>query len=797
MKISLDWIADFVDVGDLSPTQIADRLTMCTAEVEDVETLRHSVQGVVVGKILSVESIAGVDPHLRWVVVDCGGRQYTTVCGAANVRPGLLSAFAPPGTRLADGQVVNKIELAGRLSEGVLCSPRELGLSRWHEGILECPADLIPGAPLEKYIPPADTLIEIDNKSLTHRPDLWGHYGFARELAAIFQRPLRPLGMADLARFDVLPSVPLLVEDLEDCPCYGCLMMEMPAADPAPLVLQRRLHAVGQRTFNLAVDLTNYILWELGQPMHAFDGELVQAIRVAHAGTVKFFVTLDGQERPLLPEDLLIWDGKEPVALAGIMGGLATEVRPTTRRVLLESANFKASRIRRTSVRLDLRTESAQRFEKSQPPILVKWGVARFLHLLEENRVPVRVLSRFTVAGDLGERPRTVVLAPGELNRLAGTTIPEQTAISILHRLGFEASPGAEGQLMVQVPPFRSAKDISIPADIVEEVLRIYGYDNIPPRMPEFPLRPLPVNRRLRLEHRARRLLAAVHRFVEVQTYGWMDDRFLETLGYEPPRPIILRNPLVSFNRLLRTSLLPNLLALIEKNRLHREEFRIFELGHVYSVGDDGCPVEEGRLAGLSFLAQEKADMEAHFLSIKAALEDLGELLGGGGFRFRLEKSAGLPWQAPERWLSVYQGDRPVGGLGVLENPAREAVVPEGGQVVWFELNMDALEGVLWPPKRYVPPPAFPGSVQDFSLLWSAAEGFAPLEAILEQFQHPLVQKRQFVYVYKGKGLPEGMASFTFRYWIGHKDRTITSEEIEGFRSALLAFLERHGIRLR
>ena len=797
MKISLDWIADFVNIHDLSPTQIADRLTMCTAEVEDVQTLRRCVEGVVLGKILSVETIPGVDPHLRWVVVDCGGRQFGTVCGAANARPGLVSAFAPPGTRLADGQVVSKIELAGRVSEGVLCSPRELGLSRWHEGILECPPDLTPGAPLEKYIPTTDVLIEIDNKSLTHRPDLWGHYGFARELAAIFERPLRPLGMADLARFDALPPVPLSVEDFEDCPCYGCLMMEMPAADPSPLLWQRRLHAVGQRTFNLAVDLTNYILWEIAQPMHAFDGELVRAIRVAHAGTVKSFVTLDGQERPMLPEDLLIWDEKEPVALAGIMGGLATEVRPTTRRILLESANFKASRIRRTSVRLDLRTESAQRFEKSQPPILVKWGVARFLHLLEEHRVPVQVLSRFTVAGDLGESPRTIVLAPGELDRLAGTTIPAGTAISILHRLGFEASASEEGHLVVKVPPFRSAKDISIPADIVEEILRIYGYDNIPPRMPEFPLRPLPVNRRLRLEHRARRLLAAVHRFVEVQTYGWMDDRFLEALGYQPLRPIVLRNPLVSFNRLLRTSLLPNLFALIEKNRSHREAFRIFELGHVYSMSENGTPVEEGRLAGLSFLSEEKADAESHFLSVKSALEDLGEALAGGSFRFRLENSAELPWQVPGRWLSVHQGDRLVGAIGVLEGPARQAVIPEGGQVVWFELNMDALEGVLWPAKRYVPPPAFPGSVQDFSLLWPAAEGFAPLEAILDRFEHPLIQKRQFLYVYRGKGLPEGMGSYTFRYWIGHRDRTITSEEIERFRSELLAFLERHEIRLR
>lgn len=797
MKISLDWISDFVDLSDLTPTQIADRLTMCTAEVEGVETIERSVQGVVSAKVCTVEAIPGAEAHLRWVVVDYGGKTVGTVCGAPNVRPGMITALALPGTRLADGQVVQPQEVAGRLSNGVLCSPRELGLSRWHEGILECPEDLPAGRPLSEWIPPADVLIEIDNKSLTHRPDLWGHYGFARELAAIFERPLRALPMADLSLFDSLPAVPLEVEDFEDCPCYGCLLLEFPAAAPAPLVIQRRLHAVGQRTFNLAVDLTNYILWELGQPMHAFDGELVREIRVAHAGKVDRFVTLDGQERALRPEDLLIWDGKEPVALAGIMGGLATEVRSTTRRVLLESANFRAARIRRTSVRLDLRTESAQRFEKSQPPILVKWGVARFVQLLQEAGVPLQVTSRFTVAGNLAESYRTIELASGELDRLAGTTIPVPTAIAILQRLGFQATAGENGRLTVGVPPFRSAKDISIPADIVEEVLRIYGYDNIPPRMPEFPLRPLPVNRRLRLEHRARKLLAAVHRFVEVQTYGWMDDRLLAAIGYQPARPIVLQNPLVSYNRLLRTSLLPNLFALIEKNRSQREAFRIFELGHVYWLQENGLPVEEARLGGLSFLADEKADPEVHFLSVKGALEDLGELLAAGPLSFFREKTSELPWQLPEKWLSVHQGDRRVGAIGVLEGTIRDVVLPEGGQVVWFELNMDALEGVLWPAPRYVPPPAFPGSVQDFSVLWEAAEGFAALEAVLAGFRHPLVEKREFLYVYKGKGLPEGKASYTFRYWIGHRDRTITSEEIEAFRTEFLRFLEAHNLRLR
>jgi len=245
------------------------------------------------------------------------------------------------------------------------------------------------------------------------------------------------------------------------------------------------------------VDLTNYIMWEIGQPTHAFDGDRVHAIRVAPLGKPGAFVTLDGQERPLLADDLLIWNEKEPVALAGVMGGLESEVTPTTTCVLLESANFKASRIRRTSVRLDLRTEAAQRFEKGQPPVNVKVGTARALHCLIESGEPFEVTSRFTVAGDLKEKPRPLSISWRTVDTMAGQAIPREEAVRILRDLGFLAQDEGE-TLEVGIPAHRSEKDISIPADIVEEILRIYGYDRIVPRLPEGPMAALPVNEGLR-----------------------------------------------------------------------------------------------------------------------------------------------------------------------------------------------------------------------------------------------------------------------------------------------------------
>jgi phenylalanyl-tRNA synthetase beta chain len=396
--------------------------------------------------------------------VDCGKKTYTTVCGAPNVRVGLKAPFAPAGTVLAGNIIIEVSEVSGKPSQGILCSAAELGMSDWHEILLECPVSIKAGTPLEKFIPETDTLIEIDNKSLTHRPDLWGHYGFAREFAAIFGRELKPLPQIDLSQYDSLPAYPLKNEDYENCPCYGCVEFETRGTIPSPLYIQRRLHALGLRSYNMLVDVTNYVNWEIAQPTHAFDADKLGGIRVAtlgvrsqELGVRSEFTTLDGQTRKLLHEDLLIWGTTQgtpcdsaavcrlpsavscrPVALAGIMGGLETEVTVATTRILLESANFKAARIRRTANRLDLKTDASQRYEKSQPPSNVKVGIARILKLIEDSGADLKVLSRFTVDGDLQDAMRYIDIPAGRLEQLSGIKLPTERVTQILESLGFE-----------------------------------------------------------------------------------------------------------------------------------------------------------------------------------------------------------------------------------------------------------------------------------------------------------------------------------------------------------------------
>ena len=535
MHISLDWISDFVDLSGIEPKDIANRLTLATAEVEDFEILHRFVAGVVVGEVTAAEKITDANGKtLTFCTVDCGAKKYTTVCGAPNARVGLKAPFAPAGTNLANNVVIKESQMAGKPTQGILCSASELGMSQWHEIVFECPANTKNGTKFSDLVPATDVLIEIDNKSLTHRPDLWGHYGFAREFAAIFKRPLKPLPQHDLAQYDKLPAYPVAIDDLENCPCYSAIEFKVQGAVPSPVVMQRRLHALGQRTYNLLVDVTNYVNNEIGQPTHAFDGDLLKGIRVATMGknaqscgaNCSQFRTLDGQGRDLLPEDLLIWNAgsNSPVALAGIMGGLDTEVTAGTTKVLLESANFKAGRIRRTAGRLDLRTDASQRYEKSQPPSNVKVGTARILNLLEAAGVAFEVTSRFSFAGNLHDAWRTVTLEPGRLDTLAGITLPRETVLDILSSLGFKPKFEKDGTLTVEVPPYRSTKDISIGPDIIEEVLRVYGYDHIAPNMPAMPLKPLHVERHLELEKLAKKLLAGAHGFLEVHNYGWLND---------------------------------------------------------------------------------------------------------------------------------------------------------------------------------------------------------------------------------------------------------------------------------
>lgn len=797
MKISLEWLSDFVDISDISPEIISDRLTMATAEVEGFERIERHVEGVVIAEVISVEPLtadAEDEAGLVLVTVNTGDRTRVTVCGARNVRTGLKAPFAAAGCRLADGAEISVNEVAGKKSEGVLCSAKELGFSEFHEGLLECPSWMEAGASLSQYVKAHDVLFEIDNKSLTNRPDLLGHYGFAREVAAIFGRPLRELGQVNLSRLDHLPVVLIALDDTEACPCYTCIEFNVDALAASPLFIQARLHALGQRSFGLMVDLSNYVMLEIGQPTHAFDAESIKSIRVAPLGHEGTFQTLDSVWRKLRSSDLMIWNKARPVALAGIMGGLDSEVTGSTSRVLLESANFKGSRVRRTSTHLGLRTEASQRFEKNQPPANTRVAVGRILQILEENQIPYQPTSRFSVAGELQDAFRPLHLPVSVVKRAAGFPIEDGLVVSILSSLGFQAEIDASGELRLGIPSFRSEQDISIAPDIIEEVLRIYGYDNVPPELPTAHLKPVHIDDLLRREHKAQRMLAMGYGFAEVHTYIWTDDFWLKKLGFEPGPTLVLKNPSAEGKRQLRTTLMPNLLALVDQNRSQHRRAKFFEVGHVFKTSDGETCEERTHLAGVSFISSAEEDLESHYLSVKSAIEDVARVIGCGELRFKNSDVDGAPWLIDGNWVSVILNGESIGEIGLLSGHALELCAP-GGQVVWFELNLAKMAGHIFAEATYQPPPIYPLSWQDFTILWSLEKGYTELRRVLEEFGHSIMKRIDFRGVFKEPSSKDG--SYTFRFWLGAPDRTLTSEDLEQFHVGLLDYLSKREIKLK
>ncbi len=794
MKISLEWISQYVDISDLDPMIIANRLTMATAEVEGVETLKRTIKGIVVGEVISVKKISQ-DNKLSLVEVDCGEKKYVTVCGAPNVRVGMKSAFAPPGVMSAGNMKIEKTTIAGHTSEGILCSSKELGMSDFHDIILEIPISVKTGSLLSDIIPETDSIVEIDNKSLTHRPDLWGHYGFACEVAAIFGKDLKPLQLDDLTSYQNLPEYPLQIEDYTGCRCYCCIEMKL-AVRPSPLPIQWRLHALGQRTFNLLVDLTNYIMLELAQPMHAFDGDKLKAVKVGPFGKEGSFTTLDDQRRKMLPTDLMIWNEQEPVALAGIMGGVNSEVCEGTSKLLLESANFLGSRIRRTSVRLGLRTDASQRFEKDQPPINTKIAIQRFVSLVKQSGADHEILSRLTIDGDLKDEFRHVDVPVDFLNARVGMEIPKHEMFRILNALGFTAKDKDANTINVGIPPFRSAKDISIPYDILEEICRVYGFDNIEPQLPQQFLETVHIDEQLRNEHKARRLLALGHGALEVHTYSWFDDYWLQIFRFEPGETLVLKNPSAGNMSRMRTTLAPNVLSLVKQNYLHRDEFRVFEIGRVYKPTSENKCDETTCLCGLSFKQTKSYNLELHFREVRGILEDLALTTSAGNLSFSpFEETKNKDTIAGHQSIILID-DKKVGYLGIPENRILKELAPNA-QVIWFEIEFHKFFGPIYPAIKYKPSSEFPGSWMDFSIVWDTDAGYDKLIEKIDKFSHPLIVEREFVAIYKGKPLPKGKGSYSFRYLIGLNERTITGEEIEEFKKQYLDFLQAQALELR
>ena len=474
MLISCNKLKSYIKNSDkIDWLNIWDTFTIRTAEVEGVFEKGKDMKDVVVAEITECEQHPKKENYHILKVTD-GTNTYDILCGAPNVRVGLKCALVKVGG-MVSGFTITEKKIAGVLSQGMLCATDELGIGSDHSGILELPEDAVLGTDLKSMYPIEDIIVEIDNKSLTNRPDLWGHYGIAREVAAITGNELLPLETIEIPNDK--EDLDIKIENPELCYRYTGLRIDNLKNNKTPMDMQIFLHYTGQRSISLMVDLTNYLMLELGQPMHAFDSNAVKSIVVGNAKDGDKFTTLDGTERTLSKDNLMIKNDNEYFAVAGVMGGLDSEILDTTDSIFLESATFNATSIRKTAISLGLRTEASARYEKSLDPNMTDLAIKRFVKLLKDENPELVIASNLTDVYPTKVEEIEVTLSKDLLKKYMGFVMEDKEVEKILTSLDFKVTSN-ENEYRVIVPTYRATKDISMGADIIEEIARIYGYEN-------------------------------------------------------------------------------------------------------------------------------------------------------------------------------------------------------------------------------------------------------------------------------------------------------------------------------
>jgi phenylalanyl-tRNA synthetase beta chain len=799
MRLSFNWLSDFVDLTVPAPV-LAEKLTMAGLEVEALEEAVPDFAGVVVGRVTDVFPHPQAD-RLRLAEVTVGSRTYRVVCGAPNLAAGVLYPFGPPGARLARSREIKPVKLRGVVSEGMLLAEDELGLSADHTGLMELPQDLPEGADLAQALSLADTVLEV--AVTPNRPDCLSVLGLAREVAALLHVPLRhPEVLVEPTARKIADEAKVTILDPVGCPRYAARLVVDLTVRPSPFWMRRRLMLAGLRPINNLVDVTNYVLLEFGQPLHAFDfkhlkgGEIVvrrpSKEELARGG----FTTLDGQVRELTPDTLLICDAENPVALAGVMGGLASEVTAATRRVLIESAYFNPGAIRRTAKRLGLSTEASYRFERGVDPD----GV---IHALERaTQLMCQVGGGRALAGRLDEYPAPISrprlnLRVSRANQVLGTAFPHKEMAALLRRLHLPAEVRDADTLEVQVPSFRG--DLEREIDLIEEIARLAGFEQIPVTLPRGAVAAARPGPEVRLQEEARQLLLGLG-FFETITYAFQSER-LERLPGESPAagPLRLANPLSEEQAVLRTSLLPGLLEVLRKNALQQvQDVRVFELSKVFlPEAGQTLPREEFWLAGALCGAREEPSWLAprenvDFFDLKGAVETLLEGLLIPEVDFRGEE---LP-RYLARGAKVYSGVRELGVLGELR-PEMAEVMDLKGPVWVFNLNFGALALAAAPP-LFTPLPRYPAAYRDLALVLPAEVPAARVVKALYQHGRPWLVEARLFDVYTGDQIPPGKRSLAFSLTYRDPERTLTDDLVNRRHQALVAALEKElGAELR
>jgi phenylalanyl-tRNA synthetase beta chain len=818
MKVSLKWLKDYVDI-EITPEELAERLTMAGLEVKGTQTVGGTWDNVVIGEVIALNPHPNAD-RLKLATVDLGTGQVTTVCGAPNISLGQRVTFAHIGARLIDPHTGEAIllkpaKIRGVASEGMVCSEKELGISDSHEGILVLPPEAPIGAPLGAYL--GDVIFDLD--VTPNRPDCLSVVGIAREIAALTGEPLRlpEIHYEETEEsIDSFASVDIVNPDL--CPRYCASLITGIKIASSPSWLQQRLNSCGMRPINNVVDVTNYVMLEYGQPLHAFDYHKLKGrqIIVRRAGNGETIATLDGTERALNPDILVIADKEEAVAVAGIMGGLDSEVTDQTDTILLESANFNQAAIRRGCSHLQFQSEASIRFDKglnSELPLLPLKRATQLLLELTGGRAAKGIIDVYPGKSE----PKLISLTAREVERLSGLKVNIDEILKVLKALGFECQEGDSGsQILVSVPYWRS--DIKCSADLVEEVVRIIGYEKIPitrlgSPLPQQKSKLSPAAQQSNLKEKLRNILTGFG-FQEILTYSLVS---LEKLQKLSPKlelkipPLKVANPMTREQEFLRASLRAGLLATLAHNqKFEQAGIRLFEIGKIFlpqhppviaseakqsqeerelpQEKETFCAVLSGARAELSWQADKEP---LDFFDTKGIVENLLNQLGLK-VSFDIGDDEGL---FPGRGASIIVDDDKVGIVGDVHPKVTQAF-ELSNTIGLIEIDLGKLLTKITGIKEYQSIPRFPSVTRDIALVIDEQVSYGKVEEIIQSF--PLVTKVTLFDLYRGEQIAEGKKSFAIRIVYQSPSQTLTDEEVDQTQEQMLARLHQElGATLR
>ena len=820
MKVSWRWLSELVDLEGVSPDEAIRLLPLRVVDVEGVERL-GGLDGVVTARVVKVEPHPGAD-RLRLCTVDRGEASsgavpagvpapLRVVCGAPNVAEGQVVCFASVGVTLPGGVTLKKAKIRGVESEGMICAEDELGLGTSHDGILVLPPGTPLGIPVAEALGLADTVLDLNNSGLTNRPDMWGHVGVAREVAAIFSRHLRPppIARAEAAvRAASGPELPVEIRDALDCRRYVGIVVEGLVNGPSPAALRRRLEGLGARSVDLLVDLTNLVLHEGGQPLHAFDLRALRGGRVIvrRAAAGERLVTLDGKDLALDPEDLVIADAEGPVALAGVMGGQASAVRADTTSVLIESACFDAARVRRAAIRHGLRTDASARFEKSLDPAGALPAALRFVALALEH-VPSAKVSRRPSDAFPRPYPSVVIDLPSELvRRRLGLDLPDGEIVARLESVGFrcERVPGGH---RVTVPSWRATKDVALPEDLVEEVGRLHGYEHVVPTAPLAPMTPHRPSPARALERDARAVACLDLGYGEISAHAFHGAVEARRLGIDPERLLRLVNPLSAAEDRLQLTTAQNLLGAAARNQAREAVLRLVEWSRVFPKADRAARSlpSETPVMGLLLAERDRRDDPRGEVFL-AAKEDVRALLGRLGLPEVEVSDAGeahladaLPppaWLHPGRRAALRSGGVVVALVGEVRPEVAQAFALEG-RVALGEINLARALATGRPGGSYRPVPRFPEAPFDVAVIVPRKTPAAEVERILRGAAGKSVREVVLFDEYVGPGIPEGHRSLAFTVTFGDDAGTLEPKVLERLERRVVEVLGRAGFTVR